>query len=59
MECLKYTPGAPTVLEKNQSYFDCEIGIIPAQDIVAGPLKVTPKVEASTASIISDRDKWI
>ena len=59
MQCLKYTPGAPTVLEKNLSHFDCEIGIIPAQDAVAVPLKVTPKIKASTASIFSDKDKWI
>ena len=51
MECLKYTPGAPTVLEKNPSHFDCEIDIIPAWDVVAGLLKVTPEVETSTTSI--------
>ena len=47
MECLKYTLGAPTVLEKNPSHFDREIDIIPAWDVVAGPLKV----KTSAASI--------
>ena len=51
MECLKYPPGAPTVLEKNPSHFKREIYIIPASDVVAGPLKVTPEVEAATTSI--------
>ena len=51
MECLKYAPGATTVLEKNPSHFDHEIDIIPAWDVVAGPLKVTPEVETSTTSI--------
>ena len=39
------------MLERNQSHFDQEIDIIPAWDVVAGPLKVTPEVEASTTSI--------
>ena len=51
MECPKYTPGVPTVLEKNPSHFNREIDIIPVWDVVAGPLKVTPEVKASTTSI--------
>ena len=49
MECQKYTPSAPTVLEKNPSHFDREIDIIPAWDVVAGLLKVTPEVETLTS----------
>ena len=51
MECRKYTSKEPAVLEKNPSHFDREIYIIPAWDVVAGSLKVTSEVEASTTSI--------
>ena len=51
MEYLKHTLGVLTVLEKDPSHFDCEIHIIPAWDVVDGPLKLTPEVEASTTSI--------
>ena len=51
MEYLKHTLGVLTVLEKDPSHFDCEIDIIPAWDVVDGPLKLTPEVEASTTSI--------
>ena len=50
-ERLKYTLGALTVLEKNPSHFDRETDIIPAWDVVAGPLKVTLEVKTSTTSI--------
>ena len=39
------------MLEKNPSHFDREIDIITAWGVVAGPLKVTREVEASTTSI--------
>ena len=51
MECLKYTPEVPTMLEKNLSHFDPEFDTIPAWDLVAGPVNVTPEVNASTVSI--------
>ena len=37
------------MLEKNPSHFDREIDIIPAWDVVAGLLKVTPEVETLTS----------
>ena len=51
MEYLKHTLGVLTVLEKDPSHFDCKIDIIPAWDVVDGPIKFTPEVEASTTSI--------
>lgn len=47
MECLKYALGMLTVSEKNTSHIDLETDIIPAWDLVAGPLKVTLAIEAS------------
>ena len=50
-ECLKYASGTPTVLEKSPSYFDQEIDLIPAWDIICGPMSVTPETDAPTSTI--------
>ena len=50
-ECLKYAPGTPTVLEKSPSHFDREIDLIPAWDIICGPISVTPETDAPTSTI--------
>ena len=50
-ECLKYASGTPTVLEKSPSHFDLEIDLIPAWDIICGPMSVTPETDAPTSTI--------
>jgi len=55
MECLKYTPGTPTVLEKNPSHFVQDNDIISAYDIVFGPMIVTPEQSASFRQITSSK----
>ena len=50
-ECLKYASGTPTVLEKSPLHFDREIDLIPAWDIICGPMSVTPETDAPTSTI--------
>ena len=52
VECLKYTPAAPVILEKIPSYEQQDNDVIPIWDVIAGPLIVTPEVQAPTSTYL-------